>query len=657
MEREIAKTPRPPRTVRVSFPLGDLGASFCFSVQIMREAESDERKGPSMIVSEIRSCGAVARPDGSAHWHLWAPRAKQVELVFIDGDSRRAVAMQSEERGYFQHLEANISDGQRYAYRLDGGPERPDPCSRWQPESVHGPSAVVRPERFRWSKPDWRGVERSDLVLYELHVGTFTPEGTFEAIIPRLPELRDLGVTALEIMPVAQFPGSRNWGYDGVLPYAAQNSYGGPHGLQKLVDACHAARLAIFLDVVYNHVGPEGNYLAEFAPYFADRYKTPWGLAVNYDGPGSDAVRDFVLDNVRMWLQDFQFDGLRLDAVHAIFDLGARHILRDVQEVAEEVAHHSGRLVHIIAESDLNDPRLLHARERGGHALGAQWSDDFHHAVHAYLTGERRGYYQDYGSAKQIARVLENPFLFAWDYSPSRDRKHGASPEGLAGDRFVVCLQNHDQVGNRARGDRLSSLLHDPAKLRLASSLLLLSPYLPLLFMGEEYGEENPFPFFCSFGDEQLIEAVRQGRKQEFAELVGQGSVPDPQAEATFASARLSWSWPHGTPRAGLRRLYHDLLAARRDWPALHDFERRTARLLPDAENGPLLELRRGADGSPEQVRILFNLSADAQSLPADLHQGGKFLFSSELSHYCGTRHDLHAVNPLLPAECVVFRL
>ncbi len=278
--------------------------------------------------SQCRRCGAVSQDDGSVRWRVWAPAAKQAELVLIDGDRRRAVPMRREERGFFQHTEAKVSDGQRYAYRLDGGSERPDPCSLWQPDGVHGPSAVVRPERFTWTNRNWRGVRRGDLVFYELHVGTFTPQGTFEAVISRLNELRDLGVTALEIMPVAQFPGSRNWGYDGVLPYAVQNSYGGPHALQKLVDACHTAGLAIFLDVVYNHVGPEGNYLAEFGPYFADRYKTPWGLAVNFDGPGSDAVRDYVLDNARMWLEEFHFDGLRLDAVHAIFDLGARHILR-----------------------------------------------------------------------------------------------------------------------------------------------------------------------------------------------------------------------------------------------------------------------------------------------------------------------------------------
>ncbi len=608
-----------------------------------------------MLGAEFRACGALGQSDGSVRWRVWAPRAKQVELVLIENERRHAVSMRRAERGFFLYEQANVAEGQRYAYRLDGGPERPDPCSLWQPDSVHGPSAVVRPGRFAWTDGDWRGVPRQELVFYEVHIGTFTPQGTFEAVIPRLGELRELGVTALEIMPVAQFPGNRNWGYDGVLPYAAQNSYGGPHSLWKLVDACHAAGLAVFLDVVYNHLGPEGNYLAEFGPYFTDRYQTPWGRAVNYDGPGCDAVRDFVLDNVRMWLGEFHFDGLRLDAVHAIFDFGARHILREVQEAAEDAAQRCGRMIHIVAESDLNDPRLLYPRAQGGHELGGQWSDDFHHAIHAYLTGERHGYYQDYGTARQIAGALKQPFLFAWDYSPYRDRRHGAPPEGLSGDRFVVCLQNHDQVGNRARGERLPALLHDPAKQRMASSLLLLSPYLPLIFMGEEYGEEHPFPFFCSFGDPQLIEAVRQGRRREFAELVGHGSVPDPQAEETYASARLGWSWPEGTPQAGLRRMYHDLLAARRQWPALHDFENRSARLLPDAENGPVLELLRGPDSSQQQLQIYFNFSEQPQSLPQGSSSGRKLLFSSELSCYGGRREDLRSLGRLFPTECIVF--
>jgi maltooligosyltrehalose trehalohydrolase len=555
--------------------------------------------------------------------------------------------------GYFWHTQPEVPPGQRYAYQLDGGPERPDPCSLWQPEGVHGPSAVVRPDRFRWTDHGWSGVARGELVFYELHVGTFTPEGTFEAVMPRLGELRDLGVTAVELMPVAQFPGTRNWGYDGVGLYAAQNSYGGPEGLASLVNACHVAGLAVFLDVVYNHLGPEGNYLSEFGPYFTDRYKTPWGSAVNYDGPGSDPVRDFVLDNVRMWLEEFHFDGLRLDAVHAIVDLGARHILRAIKDIADEVTRRTGRQRRVIAESDLNDPRLLQPPERGGYGLDAQWSDDFHHAVHAFLTGERDGYYADFGTARQLAAVLESPFLYAGNYSPFRGRKHGAPPEGLSGDCFVVCLQNHDQVGNRAIGDRLSLLLPSAAEQRLAASLLLLAPHLPLIFMGEEYGEENPFPFFCSFGDAALVEAVRQGRQKEFAAFAWKAAIPDPHGEDTFLAARLSWSWPEGSPRAGLRRLYRDLLAARREWPALRDFERRRARLLSDADSGPLLELTRGE--GRESIRAVFNLADQAVPAPLEGNGAQQILFSSEAARYGGGRRELHAFGELAPFECAVF--
>lgn len=600
-----------------------------------------------------RRCGARARPDGSVAWRVWAPRARRVELV-LHGDGPRAVPMAPEPGGYFAHTETGVPEGQRYAYRLDGGPERPDPCSLWQPEGVHGSSAVFDPANFGWSAGGWRGLPRHDLVFYELHVGTFTPEGTFDAVALRLRQLRELGVTAVELMPVGQFPGERGWGYDGVSPYATQHSYGGPRALQRLVDACHKEGLACFLDVVYNHLGPEGNYLGEFGPYFTDHYKTPWGSAMNYDGAGCDAVRDYVLDNVRMWLEEFRFDGLRLDAVHAIFDFGARPIPRAIQEVADEVAASQGRQVHLVAESDLNDPRLMLPAERGGHGLAAQWADDFHHAVHTLLTGERQGYYSDFGRPAQVAAAFGRPYLYAWEYSPHRGRKHGApAPDDLAGDRFVVCVQNHDQVGNRARGDRLAALLGRPDKRRLAASLLLLSPYLPLLFMGEEYGEERPFPFFCSFGDPKLVRAVREGRKREFADFAWHGEVPDPHDEATFASAQLSWSWPEGSPAAALRRLYADLLTARRSWPALRDLTRRAGRLWPDAERGPVLEVVRGAEGGETAV-ALFNLSGAQQPFGPTPH-GRRLLFSSESPRYQGGRDATPPEGHLLPHECVVF--
>jgi maltooligosyltrehalose trehalohydrolase len=603
--------------------------------------------------SELPHCGAIAQADGSVHWRLWAPKASRVELLLIDGGRRRAVSMQPVGGGYFEHAEQGIAEGQRYAYRLDNGPERPDPASLWQPDGVHVPSAVLRPERFEWSDDSWTGVRRQDLVLYELHVGTFTPEGTFEAIVPRLDALRELGVTALELMPIAQFPGRRNWGYDGVHLHAPQNSYGGPHGLQRLVDACHRRGLAVFLDVVYNHVGPEGNYLHEFGPYFSERYRAGWGPTFNYDGPGSDPVRDFILDNVRLWLGIYHLDGLRLDATHSIHDSRPIHILREVKEVADRTAGPS-RTVHVIAEDLRNDVRLLDAPERRGCGLDAEWSDDFHHAIHALLTGERGGYYQDFGRADDLVKVLNQTFALDGTYSHHRGRRWGAPVSGLSGDRFVVSIQNHDQVGNRARGDRLSTLL-DPPALRLAASLLLLSPHLPLLFMGEEYGEENPFPFFCSFGDGRLIENVRQGRRRDYAAFM-QGHIPDPQAETTFTSACLSWSWPAGSWHEGLRRLYRELLEARRRWPALRDFTHRQARLLSEGQAAVLHLVRGDRETAPADAwHVYFNLTPDFQPLPDSGGPGSVWLFSSEAARYNGARPAGQEPGQLWPHECVAF--
>jgi maltooligosyltrehalose trehalohydrolase len=601
----------------------------------------------------IQPCGARGGLDGSMRWRVWAPQAHQVDLVLIDGERRRCLPMAAEPRGFFRHTEGDVPEGQRYAYRLDGGPERPDPCSLWQPDGVHRPSAVLYPERFPWAQRPWAGLRREDLVFYELHVGTFTPEGTFDAVIGRLEALRDLGVTAIELMPVAQFPGARNWGYDGVHLSAPQDTYGGPHGLQRLVDACHARGLAVFLDVVYNHLGPEGNYLAEFGPYFSDRYRTGWGPAFNYDGAGSDSVRDFVLDNVRLWIEDYRFDGLRLDAIHAIHDASPTHILRQIKEAADASARGHGRTVHVIAESNLNDVRILEGPERGGCGLDGQWSDDFHHAVHTYLTGERRGYYADFGRAQDFPKLLERTFLLDGVYSHYRGRRHGAPAGGLPGDRFVVSIQNHDQVGNRARGERLTALVGPPA-LRLAASLMLLAPHIPLLFMGEEYGEENPFLFFCSFLDPQLIENVRQGRRREYAAFMTEGEIPDPQVESTFAASRLTWSWPAGSQREGLRRLYRDLLAARRHWPALGDFRQKEARLLPDQDQAAVLELVRGSAREPDtRLHAYFNLTDRPQPLPEAAGPRGVWLFSSEADRYGGNRPPGEPLRQLWPYECV----
>jgi maltooligosyltrehalose trehalohydrolase len=596
-------------------------------------------------------CGAIPSGDGAVRWRVWAPDASNVELVLLAGDRRKSISMTPVQGGYFEHEERHIAQGQRYAFSLNHGPDVPDPASRWQPDGVSRPSAVVMPGSFSWSNQAWSGIARKDLVFYELHVGTFTAEGTFEAVIPRLPALRELGVTAIELMPVGQFSGTRNWGYDGVHPFAPQHSYGGPAGLQRLVDACHEQGLACFLDVVYNHVGPEGAWLWQFGPYFTDHYRTPWGRAVNFDGPGSDAVRAFVLANVRMWLEDYHMDGLRLDAVHAIYDFGARHILRAIKETADAAAEERGYPAHIIAESDLNDVRIVQTPDRGGYGLDAQWSDDFHHVLHAFLTGERHGYYVDYGEPSQFVKTLEQVFLLDGCYSRSRNRSHGAPVQGLPGDRFVCCIQNHDQIGNRAAGERLSVLLN-PAQQRLAASLLLLAPYLPLLFMGEEYGESQPFQFFCSFEGADLVEAVRQGRKREFEAFHAQGGeVPDPQAVETFERSRVTWDW--SDPRkAALRSLYQDLLSARRAWPPMKNYSSRTARLDRAEGQSLVLHLTRGT-GEPDSpaLHALWNLTSE----PARFEPPpGVMLWTSESARYGGSRR-AEQEDPLLPYESCVF--
>ena len=453
--------------------------------------------------------GALLDADGSILWRLWAPKSERVLLVIGAGTDRREISMTAEPFGYHTHRASGIREGFRYAFKLSDGQEFPDPASRWQPDGVHRPSAVFSPAAFTWTDRNWRGVRREDLVFYELHVGTFTPAGTFDAIIPRLSELAALGITAIELMPIAQFPGERNWGYDGVYPYAVQNSYGGPRALQRLVDAAHQRGLAVFLDVVYNHLGPEGCYFNQFGHYFTNHYHTPWGAAINFGDAYSDPVRQFFIDNARVWIRDFHIDGLRLDAIHAIYDASALHILAEIRAAVHRIGKEQNRAVHVVAESNLNDVRVVNPPERGGHGLDGAWSDDFHHSVHALLTGERDGYYQDFGEPEQLVKALNNVYVYDGCYSPFRRRRHGSSVGTTDRTRFIVALQNHDQIGNRAMGDRLSTLL-PPAAQRLAAGLMLLSPFVPLMFMGEEYGETRPFPFFCSFGDPDLVEVDSQ---------------------------------------------------------------------------------------------------------------------------------------------------
>jgi maltooligosyltrehalose trehalohydrolase len=508
--------------------------------------------------------GARVEGDG-VRFSVWAPNAERVAVRLVDGETIRAEhVLERGADGIFTGFAAGAGAGTDYFYVLDGRRARPDPVSRHQPFGVHGPSRVVDPDDFHWTDERWRGLELGDLVLYELHVGTFDEAGTFDAVVPHLESLRDLGVTAVELMPVAEFPGSRNWGYDGAHPYAPQSTYGGPEGLRRLVDHAHRVGLGVFLDVVYNHLGPEGNYLREFGPYFTERYRTPWGDAVDYDGPESDEVRRYFVENARYWVSEFHVDGLRLDAVHGIFDFSADHVLAELARAVHADGHRLGRKVLVVAESDLNDPKLVRCAECGGFGLDAQWNDDFHHAVHVALTGERNGYYEDFATPGAVAEVLRRRFLLRGNRSKFRRRRHGAPADDVPADRFVVFTQNHDQIGNRARGERLASLVSFEAQ-KLSAALLSLAPYVPLLFMGQEYGETRPFLYFVSHGDPALVEAVRAGRRREFASFSWQGEVPDPQAVETFLRSCIDRSVLREPAHAQILRLHEDLLRLRRE--------------------------------------------------------------------------------------------
>jgi len=570
--------------------------------------------------------GASYLGGGRCRFLVWAPRARKVE-VHLFAPQERVAALEKKPHGYFEAVVEGVEPGSLYKYRLGGTRERPDPASRHQPQGVHGPSQVVELPG-PGSGSGWRGLPLERLVFYELHVGTFTPEGTFDAVIPHLDELKELGITAIELMPVAQFPGERNWGYDGVFPFAVQNSYGGPEGLQRLVRACHERGLAAVLDVVYNHLGPEGNCLGDFGPYFTDRYRTPWGLALNFDGPGNREVRRYFIENALTWFSAHEFDALRLDAIHGIFDQSARPFLAELAGAVRARARALGRPLYLIPESDLNDVRVLEARERGGFGHDAQWNDDFHHALHALLTGERNGYYQDFGEVAHLAQAFREGFVLSGQPSAYRGRRHGTSSRQIAAHRFVVYAQNHDQVGNRREGDRLSQSLSLEA-LKLAAGVVVLSPFLPLLFMGEEYGETAPFPYFVSHSDPALIEEVRSGRRREFARFGWSGPIPDPQDEATFRAAKLD----HGLRRQGkhklLREYYRALLRLRRELPALAELSKDTQQVgLEDEQR--LLWVRRWHGGQHALLAANFSEGAAMVRVPARAGVWRKALDSSE---------------------------
>jgi maltooligosyltrehalose trehalohydrolase len=515
--------------------------------------------------------GAELREDGTTRFRLWAPGARSVDLELGPAGSGGSCALAAQSDGWFEAIVREAPSGTRYAYRIDGDLRVPDPASRWNPDDVHAPSAVVDPEAFTWSDGAWRGRPWEEAVIYELHIGTFTPEGTFAAAVGKLDYLADLGVTALEIMPVADFPGHRNWGYDGVLPYAPDAAYGTPDDLKHLIDAAHSRRLMVLLDVVYNHFGPEGNYLHAYAPqFFNSRHQTPWGAAINFDADGSRVVRDFFIHNALYWLEEYGMDGLRLDAVHAIADDSQPDIVAELCEtVRAGPGHH--RHVHIVLENDKNQSSYLERdARRAPLRASAQWNDDIHHACHILVTGERDGYYADYAERPlwYLGRCLAEGFAYQGEVSAYRDHAPRGEPSAhLPATAFVSFVQTHDQVGNRAFGERIAQIA-SPEALRAALACLLLAPAPPLLFMGEEFAASTPFLFFCEFGPE-LAAAVTRGRRAEFGKFVRfhdpavQATIPDPNDPATFAASQLQWAELDEPVHRQWLALYRALLGVR----------------------------------------------------------------------------------------------
>jgi len=553
---------------------------------------------------------------GRCEFLVWAPKAKLVELNIV-APKRRRLPLAAAGAGYHWAALSDAEPGTEYFYRLDGGPDRPDPASRAQPRGVHGPSAVADPA-FSWKTAGWKGLPLERFVVYETHIGTFSPEGTFAGAIPYLDAVKELGATVVSVMPVAQFPGARNWGYDGVCPFAVQDSYGGAREFKRFVDACHLRGLGVMLDVVYNHLGPEGNYLRDFGPYFTAGYKTPWGEALNFDGPGSDEVRRFFVESAVRWLEEFRVDALRLDAVHAIRDFSARPFIEELAAAAHELGRRQGRAVNIIAESSLNDPRVIRPPELGGLGCDAQYCKDFHHSLHAALTGERSGRYGDFTGLRDLAASYRDAFVYTGQYSPMRKRRFGRGAEGRPGRQFLVYAQDHDEVGNRPLGERLAGLV-DFEALKLAAGAVAFSPFLPLLFMGEEYGEKAPFHYFTSHSDKALSEAVRLGRQADHGSPFGHGGIPAPGDKNAFLRSRLDRKPRRSGRPALLEKFYRRLYALRREQPALALLDREGLTAALHEEAGVLAVHRRAG---AEENFFVMNFARMASRVRLELPGG-----------------------------------
>ncbi len=557
---------------------------------------------------QTKNLGATYLENNTIEFLVYAPNVSKLDLHLLDARDQ-LIPMQPKEQGYFFGVAEQTAPGCTYRFRINDQ-EFADPASKFQPQGVFGPSQVIA-KQFAWTDQSWQGLSFNDFIIYECHVGTFTQEGTFKAIISKLKYLQDLGITALELMPIAQFSGARNWGYDGVFHFAPQNSYGTPEDLKELVNACHTLGLAVILDVVYNHFGPEGNIVAQFGPYFSTLHQTPWGAGINFDGPGSDGIRRFFIENALMWIRDYHIDALRLDAVHAIYDYSAYHFLAELADHIHHFEKETHRKIYLIAESALNDTRLVRPHENGGYALDAQWNDDFQHALHALLTGEQYGYYQDYGKIEQLTKAIREGFVLTGQYSRYWQCRHGGSSLAESPEKFVVFAQNHDHAGNRRHGERLTQLLSFE-QLKLTAGVSLLSPFIPLLFMGEEYAETAPFLYFTDLSDSNLATAVWQGRTQEMLSLFGLGETPNPQAETSFLSSKLNEQLLQEKKHQAMLLFYQQLIELRKNHPALNKFSKDNYRVQSDQKR-KILYLHRWC--GEDEMLIAFNFSEQIQTM------------------------------------------
>lgn len=593
-------------------------------------------------VTDRRTLGVNFNTEGTATLLFWVPEANTVAVRF----NQHEFPLLRAERGYWNLTTDVLQPETNYEVIIDGK-AFPDIYSLCQPDGVHGVSLAIKLSDYQWTDDSWSNPPLDDYLIYEIHTGTFTPEGTFNGIIQKLDHLKTLGITAIELMPVAQFPGERNWGYDGVFPFSVQQSYGAAGGLQQLVDACHAKGLAVILDVVFNHIGPEGNYLGQYGPYFTDKYKTPWGDAINFDDAGCDEVRRYFLENALMWFRDFHIDALRLDAVHAIKDFSPKHFLKELKEQINELEQLTGRTNHLIIECDLNDHRFIDPLPDNGYGMNAQWIDEFHHALRVCAGEKKQGYYSDFDGLDSLKAAYDHAYVYNGQYSAQRRKSFGTDPSENPGKQFIVFSQNHDQVGNRMLGER-SGALYSFEMQKLLAAAVMISPFIPMLFMGEEYSEPNPFLYFVSHSDPELISAVSKGRKAEFAAFHHEGDVPDPQAETTFLNSKLQWDKLDHTPHQTIYKYYQALIRLRKTHPALRNPDRKNIQTVAHTDKGTLIIIR---SGGGLQLHCILNFSGQKQSfsLPGS-NPGAQLIFNSAASDWNGLSNH---VEPL-PAGSII---